>query len=109
LTDGDTLKVEWAEGKDLYERPNSFYTAVKLFKMFCSDLNVDLQFTSINQDIDHKGLDDLLINTKASKEKKKIIKELLAHVTNENYFSKKLNVSASNYESIKKIFFIDDV
>lgn len=109
LTDGDTLKVEWAEGKDLYERPNSFYTAVKLFKMFCSDLNVDLQFTSINQDIDHKGLDDLLINTKALKEKKKIIKELLAHVSNENYFSKKLNVSASNYESIKKIFFIDDV
>lgn len=58
------IEDDFKKGKDLKERLNNFYTAVKRFREMikASDLNVDLYFARINADFERtaKGLDDLL-------------------------------------------------
>lgn len=71
LTDADTMVIRWEKGKDLYKRPNTFYTAVKLFReglqLLLDDKEVTLEnvYFAYIQDkhlYDGKGLDDLLIS-----------------------------------------------
>jgi len=70
LYDADFLTVNWAEGKDLAKRPESFYGAIKAFReslqLLIDDERIDLEFVYymhikskyLN---DAKGLDDLLV------------------------------------------------
>lgn len=70
LYDADFLTVNWAEGKDLAKRPESFYGAIKAFReslqQLIDDERVALEFVYymhikskyLN---DAKGLDDLLV------------------------------------------------
>ena len=62
LFDADSLSVSYQTEKDLYERPNSFYSAVKRFKELTAPLNVDVYFSHINTEFAEiaKGLDDLI-------------------------------------------------
>src|SRR6185437_2882228 len=49
LFDADCLDVEYKEDKDLYYRPNSFYTAVKNFREAAKGINVDIYFAHIRE------------------------------------------------------------
>jgi hypothetical protein len=69
LTDADTITINWAEGKDLYQRPRAFYDAVKTWREAC-DLLIrdkdnalkDVFYGHIKTELvdQAEGLDDLL-------------------------------------------------
>lgn len=68
--DADLFTVKWAEGKDLANRPNSFYGSIKSFReslqLLMDDENVALKYCYImsiklKYVNECKGLDDLLI------------------------------------------------
>jgi hypothetical protein len=69
LVDADLISIKWAEDKDLYKRPASFYGSIKAFReslqLLIEDDNMPLNmvyFMAIKQKFmnDAKGLDDLL-------------------------------------------------
>lgn len=105
VTDADTMQVSWSEDKDLYKRPNSFYTAVKMFKELCSDLQRDLFFVWFRPPGEFKGLDDFLLGLNEG-DRAKLIDEIYANA-GERTWTEKRNVSTNSYTSLKKLFFID--
>lgn len=104
LTDADTLHVQWEPNKDLYKRPNSFFTSVSMFKTLCRDWNVNLYYAHIHEESKDKGIDDLLLAN--PKDSKKIVKELSSS-SGQAYYFKKYNVSTMPYYKIQEIFGID--
>lgn len=62
LFDADCLQVKWEEGKDLYNRPAGFYSAVRKFNELLKPHNLNLYFAHIVQSSDYKGIDDVLYN-----------------------------------------------
>jgi hypothetical protein len=96
LIDADFLTINWEANKDLIKRPESFFTAIKLFRESLEPLISDkkivekvafahLQTKFIN---DAKGLDDLLIKYDAVTPE--IISDLLEFQFARKYFSGKL-------------------
>jgi len=108
LTDADTLTVTWAEGKNLRNRPTSFYTAVKNFRnslqlLIDSDetsldlvyfMHIRTQFIRGGKKEEAKGLDDLLCKYTAVT--KKIITDLHQFDFAKDYFSGK-NITSNRF------------
>lgn len=66
LCDGDCLDIHIEADrpdKDLFTRPNSFYSAIKTFRELTKEFNADTYFAHIQPE-QPKGLDDLLIEKK---------------------------------------------
>lgn len=106
LTDGDTMKVEWSESKDLSKRPFSFFTSVRLFKEKTHDLEITQFWYHIRDEIVYKGIDDLL-----EAEPKKVLqiaKELNKPGSTDSTFFKRFNVSAMTFEKLREYFGIHD-
>ncbi len=105
LTDADTLEVKWKQGKDLYNRPFSFYSAIRAFKDLTISLKIDAYFYHIKESFlnEAKGLDDLLLSRK--RHKGEIKKELL-HITKEPNYFKWINISTTSYNNLKEYFHI---
>lgn len=97
LVDADLLSLRWEANKDLAKRPESFFTAVKLFReslqLLLDDTNVELQnvyFMHLLGKFMHeaKGLDDLLV--KYSSVHEDILADLLQFQFARKYFAGKL-------------------
>ena len=106
LTDGDSMKVEWAEGKDLSKRPWSFFSSIRIFKEKTLDMGVNQFWYHIKESVIHKGIDDLI---QAEQDQLDEIKKALTRPgsTDTTYF-KRLNISAMSFEKIKEYFGIND-
>ena len=74
LFDADCLQVKWEEGKDLYNRPAGFYSAVRKFDELLKPHNLNLYFAHIVQSSDYKGIDDVLYN--GISDQRQVVKEL---------------------------------
>lgn len=101
LTDADTLHIHWEPNKDLYKRPNSFYTSVSMFKTLCRDWNVNLFYAHIHEESKDKGIDDLLLHN--ADDTKAIVKEL-NNSSGQTYFIRRYNITTWNYFKIQEIF-----
>lgn len=97
LVDADLLSLRWEANKDLAKRPESFFTAVKLFReslqLLLDDTNVELQnvyFMHLLGKFMHeaKGLDDLLV--KYSSVHDDILADLMQFQFARKYFAGKL-------------------
>lgn len=104
LLDNDCLNVAYEESKDLFNRPNLFYSAVKNFRESIKHLNCDTYFSHIKPEIPFKGLDDLLCNESPGN----VVNDLLTLKNNSEYFSTQ-NISDNSLIKLKKYFHIDDV
>ena len=62
LMDADCLTVKWKQDKDLFQRPNSFFAAVRNFREACKEAKIDTYFAHIHTKYEQeaKGIDDLL-------------------------------------------------
>jgi hypothetical protein len=110
IFDADCLSVSYEEEKDLYTRPNSFYTAVKRFKELATPLNVDVYFTHILSDYTEKakGLDDLINDQDTDIQELIIELNLLSSGNDKKYFHT-LSISENSISVLRKYFAIDSV
>ena len=106
LTDGDTMKVEWVENKDLSKRPWSFFTSIRIFKEKTLDLGCNQFWFHIHDSQIHKGIDDLILAEPESLDQ--IKKELTKVGSTDGLFFKRFNVSAMSYEKIREYFGIHE-
>lgn len=110
LFDADCLSINFEKRKDLYQRPNSFYSAVKRFKELAAPLNVDVYFSHILKKHEEKakGLDDLINHPDTYV--KWLVNELyqLAAGTDKQYLHT-LSVSENSIHQLRKYFAIDTV
>lgn len=106
LFDADCMSVNYEPDKDLFKRPNSFYSAVKNFREYCKPLNVDVYFSHIKTDSEYKGIDDLLVANKGKEDD--ILKALLGLKKISDFFNTR-KIGADNDIKIKTHFFIDKV
>lgn len=110
LFDADCLTVEYEENKDLYTRPNSFYTAVKNFKELTKPLSIDIYFSHILTKYENtaKGLDDLINYKDTNKETLK--KELYSFRTgSKRKYIHTISISENSILELRKYFGIDNV
>lgn len=108
ITDADTFKVEWGPDKDLFQRPNTFYTSIKMYKKLFTDHKVALIWKAMKENEDlGKGIDDALIEAPSSI-RREIIEELKSKKPVGEYFETYL-VDAMTYTGIKEAFGIDKV
>jgi hypothetical protein len=110
LFDADCLSVKYDDKKDLWSRPNLFYTAVKKFKDLTKPYNVDVYFSHILQtwEKEAKGLDDLLIHKDCKKTL--LLKELKNFIVgNKREYIHCLNISDNSIFQLAKYFGIDSV
>ncbi|MCF8372830.1 MAG: DUF3854 domain-containing protein, partial [Bacteroidales bacterium] len=110
LFDADCLSITFKEGKDLYQRPNSFYSAVKKFKELTAPLNVDVYFSHIKSEFEEKakGLDDLLLYPETNVDE--LIRELHSLSVNKNRkYIHSLSISENSIYALRKYFAIDKV
>ncbi|MBK9107935.1 MAG: hypothetical protein IPM92_06015 [Saprospiraceae bacterium] len=105
LTDADTFKMEWSEGKDLGKRLNDFCNSVIQFKERTRDFNCRQIYAHINSNSLSKGIDDLLLDQ--SDKAALIIDELLKDDSKSEYFSK-LDISNKSITKIKEYFGLED-
>ncbi len=84
LLDNDCLTVKYEENKDLWKRPNSFFSAVNNFRELTKELDIDVYFAHICTDLTPKGLDDLLVANKGNETE---IRDCLLSKKNTEYFS----------------------
>lgn len=108
LFDADCLSINFKPERDLYNRPNSFYTAVKDFKEFTKPLNVDVYFSHILSDFEDKskGLDDLIIHPET--DKKILLKELASFtVGRKRKYIHCQNITENSIFHLRKYFGID--
>lgn len=97
LTDADTLTVNWKKDKDLSQRPQSFYSAVKYLRESVELLLDDDQVALANVYFMHirsryaqeeaKGLDDLLCKYTAKKPREEILNDLHKYQFAQKYFT----------------------
>ena len=106
LTDGDTMKVEWKENKDLSKRSWSFFSSVRIFKEMTLEYGCEQFWMHIQENILHKGIDDLILAEPESIDK--IKKELIRPASSDGIFFKRFNVGALSFQKIKEYFGIDD-
>lgn len=111
IFDADLFKIKYEDNKDLWLRPNSFYSAVHYFKEVCKPLNIDIYLSYVNPELmpEIKGLDDLLIHkdTKVTQ----VIKELTKFTVG-NPKRKYILTEAVSYLSeykLKEFFRIDSI
>ena len=84
LLDNDCLTVKYEENKDLWKRPNSFFSAVNNFRELTKKLDIDVYFAHICTDLATKGLDDLLVANQGNETE---IRDCLLSKKNTEYFS----------------------
>lgn len=101
LTDADTMSVKWEPSKDLWKRPNSFFTSVNMFKYLCRDWNVNQYYAYIHEDSRDKGLDDLLLNNLNHLD---AIKSDLMNSAGEPTWIRRYNVSTMSFNKIQELF-----
>jgi hypothetical protein len=115
LTDADTLTINYEPNKNLYNRPNNFYSAVKIFREATDNLinRTDIPLKDVffghildKFNPDSKGLDDLLFN---QPDKAQEIIEDLKQTTYANKYFNILNVSDNNLTAVRKYFGISSV
>ncbi|MBK8737654.1 MAG: DUF3854 domain-containing protein [Saprospiraceae bacterium] len=100
LTDADTLRINWEPKKDLYKRPNSFYTSVSLFKSLCRDWKVNLFYAHIHEESAAKGLDDLLL----SKIDVEQLKRELNNSSGQTYHIRRYDITTWPFYKIQELF-----
>lgn len=105
LTDADTFKMEWSEGKDLGKRLHDFCNSVIQFKERTRDFNCRQIYAHINSGSLSKGIDDLLLDKPECSAL--IIDELLKADSKTEYFSK-LEISNKSITKIKEYFGLED-
>lgn len=101
LTDADTMTVRWEPSKDLWKRPNSFFTSVNMYKYLCRDWNVNQYYGYIHEDSRDKGLDDILLNNPNHID---AIKSDLMNSSGEPTWIRRINVSTMPYNKIQELF-----
>jgi hypothetical protein len=112
LMDADCLDVEYEEGKDLYKRPNMFYSSIKTAKELTEHLGINVYFSHIKSEFSTKakGLDDLLIMPGVNKTT--LLTELenlsVGSSSNRKYI-KCINISANSFMKLRQYFYIDNV
>ncbi|CAH0996198.1 hypothetical protein EMA8858_02328 [Emticicia aquatica] len=84
LLDNDCLTVKYEENKDLWKRPNSFFSAVNNFRERTKKLDIDVYFAHICTDLATKGLDDLMVANPGNESE---IRDCLLSRKNTDYFS----------------------
>jgi hypothetical protein len=110
LFDADCLSVTFDAEKDLYKRPNLFYSAVKKFKELTRPYNIDVYFSHILQkwEKEAKGLDDLLIHIDC--DKSKLLKELKSFsVGKKREYVNCLAISENSIFELRKYFGLESV
>lgn len=110
LVDADLLSLRWEANKDLAKRPESFFTAVKLFReslqLLLDDDKVELQNVYFMHLLgkfmnEAKGLDDLL--AKYSSVHQEIVDDLMQFQFSRKYFAGKLiNDTNKDLASLRK-------
>lgn len=106
LTDGDTTKVSWEEGKDLSRRPWSFYTSVRIFKEKTLDLECNQFWYHLHETSLHKGIDDLILSDPDLIPN--IKRDINRPGSTDGKHFKRFNVGAMTFEKIKEYFGIHD-
>lgn len=109
LFDADCLNVEYQKDRDLYKRPNLFYSAVKRFKEYTKLLNIDVYFSHIHPKYQEiaKGLDDLIILKGTDINLLK--KELYKFNVGTGKYIQCLNISENSIGKLRAYFGIDSV
>lgn len=108
LTDADTFKVEWKDGKDLYKRPFNFYTSLRIFKEVTRDFNIECYHSCIFPDHEKngKGIDDLLWYYKEEKTIWDRIKSELNSISGDRIYISKFKISEKSDQVLKNYFHI---
>ncbi len=107
LFDNDCLTVEFEEEKDLFKRPNSFYSGVKNFREYTKHLACDVYFSHVKADLATKGIDDLLGSVKG--EEQPIIDDLLAINKRDGKYVITQNITEKSLKSLRSYFHISNV
>lgn len=110
VTDADTLQVKYEPGKDLYKRPNSFYSAVIKFKELTKDFDINcyLSHIMIEHVNDAKGIDDLIYLHRDNKGIIDKIKDELNNASGTRTYITKFAVSSASHQAIREYFHIKD-
>jgi hypothetical protein len=105
LTDADTMRVQWSEGKDLGKRPNNFCNAVTQFKERMRDFNVKHTFAHIKESSVSKGIDDLILDNVT--DRALIFDELLNSEKGSKWFHK-IDIGSSSINKIRTYFGLNE-
>ena len=108
LFDADCLTVTYENDKDLYTRPNSFYSAIRRFKELTTHLNIDVYFSHILQKYEQeaKGIDDL-INHKDTNIDLLIDELHLLSAGNKKEYVHTISISENSISTLRKYFGLD--
>ncbi len=106
LFDNDCLAVEYDLEKDLFKRPNLFFTAVKNFREMTKHLGCDVYFAHLKTDKEHKGIDDLLVALTGNENE--VLIDLLSLKSNSEHFVNQ-NISDKSLAKLKAYFHINSV
>jgi hypothetical protein len=105
LTDADTMKIQWVDGKDLGKRPTNFCNAVIQFKERLRDFNVKQTFAHIKESSLSKGIDDLILDN--FNDRVLIFDELLNSEKGKSWFEK-IEIGGSSINKIRTYFGLHD-
>ena len=109
LFDADCLQVKWEEGKDLYNRPAGFYSAVRKFNELLKPHNLNLYFAHIVQSSDYKGIDDVLYN--GISDQRQVVKELeeFSIESKDKKYVMSYGITGRSYTIIRGLFGLNSV
>ena len=109
LFDADCLQVTWEEGKDLYNRPAGFYSAVRKFNELLKPHNLNLYFAHIVQSSDYKGIDDVLYN--GISDQGQVVKELeeFSIESKDKKYVMSYGITGRSYTIIRGLFGLNSV
>ena len=109
LFDADCLQVKWSEGKDLYNRPAGFYSAVRKFNELLKPHNLNLYFAHIVQSSDYKGIDDVLYN--GISDQGQVVKELeeFSIESKDKKYVMSYGITGRSYTIIRGLFGLNSV
>lgn len=108
LFDADCISENYVKEnieKDLHSRLFSFYIAVKKFREYCKEFNIDVYFSQVKSEFEMnaKGLDDLLITFK--NKKKEILADIYKLEKSSEYFFT-LNVTDNSLNKLYNYFLL---
>ncbi|MDB5243684.1 MAG: hypothetical protein JWP57_4309 [Spirosoma sp.] len=105
LLDNDCLTVTYEPDKDLFTRPNLFYSAVRNFREATKHLDkVDVYFQHLNPDQVMKGIDDLLVSMPG--QESKIVADVLAITKPVGKYVYTQNMTEKGLKVLKSYFHI---
>ena len=108
LLDNDCLSVSYEPDKDLFTRPNQFYSAVRNFREATKHLdNVDVYFQHVNPDQLMKGIDDLLCSMPG--QESKVVADLLAITKPVGKYVHTQNMTEKGLKALRSYFHITSV